>query len=38
MAVKTIEELFIHALSDVHNADKQLTKVAEPLTDLGVQP
>jgi ferritin-like metal-binding protein YciE len=38
MAVKTIEELFIHALSDIYNAKKQLIKAAEPLTVLGGQP
>lgn len=38
MAVKTIEEPFIHALSEVNNADEQLTRAAQPLTDLGVEP
>lgn len=26
MSIKTIEELFIHALSDIHSAERQLTK------------
>ncbi len=26
MAIKTVEELFIHELSDIYSAEKQLTK------------
>jgi ferritin-like metal-binding protein YciE len=26
MAVKTLEDLFLHALSDIANGEKQLTK------------
>jgi ferritin-like metal-binding protein YciE len=31
MAVKTLQDLFVHNLSDVYNAEKQLTKIAPKL-------
>ncbi|SAK84830.1 hypothetical protein AWB77_04451 [Caballeronia fortuita] len=31
MAVKTLNDLFIHALSDVYSAEKQLTKALPKL-------
>jgi ferritin-like metal-binding protein YciE len=38
MAVKTIEELFIHELSDIYSAEKQLTKALPKLARASSSP
>ncbi len=38
MAVKTIEELFIHELSDIYSAEKQLTKALPRLARAAENP
>jgi len=38
MAVKTIEELFIHELSDIYSAEKQLTKALPRLARAAANP
>ncbi|MCW0457244.1 ferritin-like domain-containing protein [Xanthomonas sacchari] len=38
MAVKTIEELFIHELSDIYSAEKQLTKALPRLARASTNP
>ncbi|MDH5822869.1 ferritin-like domain-containing protein [Luteimonas sp. RD2P54] len=38
MSVKTIEELFIHELSDIHSAEKQLTKALPRLAKAADAP
>jgi len=38
MAVKTIEELFIHELSDVYSAEKQLTKALPKMARAATNP
>ncbi|HYG08200.1 MAG TPA: ferritin-like domain-containing protein [Stenotrophomonas sp.] len=38
MAVKTIEELFIHELSDIYSAEKQLTKALPRLARAATNP
>jgi ferritin-like metal-binding protein YciE len=38
MPVKTIEELFIHELSDIYNAEKQLTKALPKLARASTYP
>ncbi|HEY9255082.1 MAG TPA: ferritin-like domain-containing protein [Stenotrophomonas sp.] len=38
MAVKTIEELFIHELSDIYSAEKQLTKALPKLARAATNP
>jgi ferritin-like metal-binding protein YciE len=38
MPVKTIEELFIHELSDIYNAEKQLTKALPKLARAATYP
>ncbi|MBN6151029.1 ferritin-like domain-containing protein [Xanthomonas sp. AmX2] len=38
MAVKTIEDLFIHELSDIANAEKQLTKALPRLARAATNP
>jgi len=38
MAVKTIEELFIHELSDIHSAERQMTKALPRLARAATNP
>lgn len=38
MAIKTIEELFIHELSDIYSAEKQLTKSLPRLARAATEP
>jgi len=38
MAVKTIEELFIHELSDIYSAEKQLTKALPKMARAATNP
>ncbi|WP_295970922.1 ferritin-like domain-containing protein [uncultured Xanthomonas sp.] len=38
MAVKTIDELFIHELSDIYSAEKQLTKALPRLAHASTNP
>ncbi len=38
MAVKTIEDLFIHELSDIYSAEKQLTKALPKLARAATNP
>lgn len=38
MAVKTLQDLFIHALSDVYSAEKQLTKALPKLARASTNP
>jgi ferritin-like metal-binding protein YciE len=38
MAVKTIEELFIHELSDIYSAEKQLTRALPKLARASSEP
>lgn len=38
MAVKTIEELFIHELSDIHSAERQMTKALPRLAHAATNP
>src|ERR1700709_2415348 len=38
MAVTTIEELFIHELSDIYSAEKQLTKALPKLARAATSP
>jgi len=38
MAVKTIEELFIHELSDIHSAERQITKALPRLARAATNP
>jgi ferritin-like metal-binding protein YciE len=38
MSVKTIEELFIHELSDIYSAEKQLTKALPKLARAATSP
>jgi ferritin-like metal-binding protein YciE len=38
MAIKTIEDLFIHDLSDIYNAEKQLTKSLPRLARAATEP
>ncbi|WP_428959857.1 ferritin-like domain-containing protein [Xanthomonas oryzae] len=38
MAIKTVEELFIHELSDIYSAEKQLTKSLPRLARAATEP
>lgn len=38
MAVKTVEELFIHELSDIYSAEKQLTRALPKLARASTEP
>ncbi|MBJ6982631.1 ferritin-like domain-containing protein [Luteimonas sp. MC1572] len=38
MAVKTLEDLFVHALSDMYNAEKQLTKALPKMAKAAANP
>jgi ferritin-like metal-binding protein YciE len=38
MAVKTLEDLFVHSLSDIYNAEKQLTKALPRLARAASNP
>ena len=38
MAVKTLEDLFVHALSDVYSAEKQLTKALPKMARAATNP
>jgi ferritin-like metal-binding protein YciE len=38
MARKTVEDLFIHELSDVYRAEKQITKALPRLAKAGTKP
>lgn len=38
MSIKTIEELFIHELSDIYSAEKQLTKALPKLARASSSP
>lgn len=38
MAVKTIEELFVHELSDIYSAEKQLTRALPKLARASTEP
>ncbi len=38
MAAKTMQDLFIHALSDVYSAEKQLTKALPKLARASTNP
>jgi ferritin-like metal-binding protein YciE len=38
MSIKTIEELFVHELSDIYNAEKQLTKALPKLARASTYP
>ncbi|AOD16091.1 ferritin-like domain-containing protein [Xanthomonas fragariae] len=38
MAIKTVEELFIHELSDIYSAEKQLTKSLPRLASAATEP
>lgn len=38
MAVKTLQDLFIHSLSDVYSAEKQLTKALPKLARAATEP
>ncbi len=38
MAIKTLEDLFVHELSDIYNAEKQLTKALPRLARAAANP
>ena len=38
MAIKTVEELFVHELSDIYSAEKQLTKALPRLARAAPNP
>ncbi|MCF8808412.1 ferritin-like domain-containing protein [Xanthomonas campestris pv. campestris] len=38
MAIKTVEELFVHELSDIYSAEKQLTKALPRLARAATEP
>jgi ferritin-like metal-binding protein YciE len=38
VAIKTIEELFVHKLSDIYSAEKQLTKALPKLARASQHP